>query len=87
MIRWQTILVVIIIIYFSFTFRADWLKYSELKKEYGRLSNKITEEKKLIVSLRKELRALKTDSYIEGVARKKLGLIKKGETAYKAIRR
>ena len=79
------ILFVLIIIYFIFLIRQDIIGNLELKREGQRVVKSIEWEEKLAKGLRSRLKQLETSGYIEELARTRLGLIKKGETAYKVI--
>lgn len=79
------ILFVLIIIYFIFLIRQDIIDNLELKREGQRVVQNIDREEKLAEKLQTRLKKLKSNSYIEELARTRLGLIKKGETAYKVI--
>jgi cell division protein FtsB len=79
------LLFVLIITYFIFVIRQDIIGNLELKREEQRAIKNIQQEEKLAQELEKKLKHLKNEEYIEKLARTRLGLIKKGETAYKVI--
>jgi cell division protein FtsB len=79
------ILFVLIIVYFIFLIRQDIIDNLELKREEQRVAVNIQKEEKLSKELQNKLKALKSSGYIERLARTRLGLIKKGEAAYKVI--
>ncbi len=67
-------------------FIPGFIKIQELKSKNKLLTTKITEVKKENLSLRKEVEKLKNDSvYLEGVARDKMGVVKKGEVVYRIV--
>ena len=75
----------LIIIYFIFLIRQDIIDNLELKREKQRVKVNLEQEEKLSEALRDRLGELKSENYIEKLARMRLGLIKKGETAYKVL--
>jgi cell division protein FtsB len=79
------ILFILAIIYFIFLIRQDIMDNLGLKREIVGISKELREQKKLANDLNHKLKALNTNSYIEELARTKLGMIKKGETPYKVI--
>ena len=79
------LLFILMTLYFIFTIRQDIIDNLELKREARRLDRSIEQEEKHNAELRAELRKLNDENYIEELARTRLGLVKKGETAYKVI--
>jgi len=79
------LLFVLMTLYFIFIIRQDIIDNLELKREVRRMDKSITLEEKLNAELRAELKKLKDKGYIEELARTRLGLVRKGETAYKVI--
>lgn len=73
------------VVYFIFLIRQDIIDNLELKKEKEETSRGFSQGEKTAVELKDRLGRLKSDDVIEELARTKLGLIKKGETAYKVI--
>lgn len=57
--------------------------YSELKDKEKDLDSQIKEEEKIQAGLNEKLELYKTDTYIEDIAREKLGYIKSNEIIYK----
>lgn len=82
----ETVIIAIVVLYFVFLIRQDWISSNELMLERGKLSRDIFVSEKRKAELKKEISLLNDDSYIELVARQKLGLIKKGEEPYKVVR-
>jgi cell division protein FtsB len=74
------------IAYFIFLIRQDIIDARELKGERDRLTAVLAREVKASAELDWRLRRLQNPDLIEELARIRLGLIKKGETAYKVIR-
>lgn len=85
--RLGLLLFVLIILYFIFLIRQDIIDHLELKREKQRVTKNLQAEERLAKELRIRLKELKSNNYIEKLARTRLGLIKKGETAYKVIGR
>lgn len=83
--RFGYILLALIILYFIFLIRQDIIDNLELKREERMGIKNMQQEENLAQELRIRLKALKSNNYIEKLARTRLGLIKKGETAYKVI--
>ncbi|KPJ69535.1 hypothetical protein AMJ44_03490 [candidate division WOR-1 bacterium DG_54_3] len=75
----------LIVIYFIFLIRQDIIDNLELKREEQRIRTNLELEEGLSKELGNRLKRLMSDNYIEELARTKMGLIKKGETAYKVI--
>ena len=75
-----------LVIYFIFLIRQDIIDYLGLKKEEQRISKKSSQEEKTNSGLKDRINRLKKEDLIEELARTRLGLIKKDETAYKVIR-
>ena len=80
------ILFFLAIIYFIFLIRQDIIDNLELKREITRVSASLEQQGQLAEKLRTRLAELKTNKHIEELARTRLGLIKKDETAYKVIK-
>jgi len=81
----QIIIFILGTAYFIFLIRQDIISMFELKKEEQSARKKMEFEEKRFVYLKDRLNRLKTDELIEEIARTRLGMIKKGETAYKVI--
>ena len=75
----------LIVIYFIFLIRQDIIDNLELKREEQRIRKNLELEEGLSGELENRLKKLKSNNYIEELARTRLGMIKKGETAYKVI--
>ena len=75
----------LVVLYFIFLIRQDIIGNLELQAEKNRLAASLKKEEQQAQLLTNRLAALKSDSYIEQLARTKLGYVKKGETAYKVI--
>lgn len=74
-----------IVLYFIFLIRQDIIDNLELKAEKSRLESDLRQEERKAKMLEQRVKVLQQDVYLEQLARTKLGLIKKGETAYKVI--
>ncbi len=68
------------------TFIPGFARLQELRVKNKQLEIQIKEIKKENLNLSKELNKLKTDDvYLEGVAREKMGVVKKGEVRYHIV--
>jgi cell division protein DivIC len=77
------LLVLLFLIYASYTLIVQQIKVHQLSSQEVELEEQIryaTEERD---ELKREIELLHTDSYIEKVARDELGLVKPGEFIYK----
>jgi cell division protein FtsB len=83
--RAALVLFLLIISYFIFLIRQDIIDNLDLKGEEQRAVSGIEQEVKLERELKERSKKLDTDKQIEALARTRLGLIKKGEKAYKVI--
>ena len=79
------VLFVLIVIYFIFLIRQDIISNLDLLAQERRLAKNIEQEEVLAQDLKTRLKSLNTPTDIEEIARTKLGLVKKGEVAYKVI--
>ena len=73
----------LLIIYFIFQIREDVLRFNELANDSVKFSQKLSEIKATNLDLIQRLAKLKQAYFIEELARERLNLVKKGETAYK----
>lgn len=55
-------------------------------KRYENITEQLVQEKKLNTELKLRIKELNTDSFVELLARKKLGLVMPGEVVYKIIK-
>jgi len=76
----------LLVIYFIFLIRQDIIDNLALGKEVQALAKKVEIEEKSETELKQRLARLNGDQLIEELARTRLGMVKKGETAYKVIR-
>lgn len=68
----------------SMVFLPGYIKLAKLREENSRLERRIEKLRDTNAKLKRELRLIAQDKeYIEGTAREKLGLTKKGEIIYK----
>ncbi|MDD5593760.1 MAG: septum formation initiator family protein [Candidatus Margulisbacteria bacterium] len=84
--RFGWLLFVLMVIYFIFLIRQDIIDNLELKKDRAAIQKSVETNKDSALGLNDRLARLKSDDLIEELARTKLGLIKKGETAYKVVK-
>lgn len=75
----------LMVIYFIFMIRQDIISNLELKKEAERAAAGVVREEQKIKEYQGRLKGMQQSDYVELLARGRLGLIKKGETAYKVI--
>ena len=78
-------LILILIFYIVFLFSDKYAKTIQVKEDIKRLESDIKELKQKNNNLSKEVESLKTDKYIEEVAREELGLTKPDEILIKGI--
>lgn len=71
------------LLYFIFLIRQDIIDNLDLRKETRAISGKIEQEEADSGRMGKRLARLQNDDLIEELARTRLGMIKKGEKAYK----
>ena len=81
-----SVLLLVVVLYFIVLIRTDWKVLLELHSQRTKLKHEIVRGKEEKAGLKKEISLLDTNSYIELLAREKLGLIKRGETAYKVVK-
>ena len=79
-------LFLLMVIYFIFLIRQDIIDNLDLKKDKASVIKSLEADKHLTLNLNDRLARLKSDDMMEEIARTKLGLVKKGETAYKVVR-
>jgi len=75
------ILFILLIIYFIFLIRQDIMDLRDLKSDQVRLKKNIVKEKQLTKQLKTRFKL----GNLEEFARTRLGMVKKGETAYKIV--
>ncbi len=80
------LLFIVMVVYFLFLIRQDIIDNLELKKEIVTAGRLVETDKNAVLAANDRLAHLKTDDMMEELARTKLGLIKKGETAYKVVK-
>lgn len=75
----------VLFVYFIFLIRQDIIDNIALKKEEREIAKKIEQEEASLARLKDLSSRIKEGDLVEEIARTRLGLIKKGETAYKVI--
>lgn len=75
----------LIVVYFLFTFAGNAIKAHQLNQQEGQLNAEIGSLQEKYQSLQALEQYLKSDEYIEEIAREQLGLVKPGETGIVAI--
>jgi len=78
-------LILVLIFYIVFLFSDKYAKTLQLKEDIKRLESDIKELKLKNKNLLEEVESLKTDKYIEKIAREELGLTKPDEILIKGI--
>ena len=76
---------ILLVIYFIFIIRQDIIGYLEMKKEFVSLGKKLAFAELSAAGFKDRMARVRNESLIEELARTRLGLIKKDETAYKVI--
>lgn len=79
------IVFVLLVLYFIFLIRQDIIDYFDLQREERRVLKNLKKEELVNQQLKRELQRAQGDQQIEKLARTRLMMIKKGETAYKVI--
>ncbi len=79
------VLFLAIIVSFVVIIKSDLGRFGSVDKENRRLRSESEEQDRASVYYKKRLLQLKNMQVIELLARKNMGLVKKGETAYKVI--
>ncbi len=73
------------VVYFLLLIRSDVMQNGRLVSERMAAEKSLERELELRKDLKIRLNGLKSDPYIERVAREKLGYVRQGETAFKVI--
>jgi cell division protein FtsB len=71
--------------YFGFLIRSDLIRNSALNDEKVTVTKNLGAEDARRSDLKNKLRMLNRSSYIEMLARKELGVVRRGEDPYKVI--
>lgn len=82
---WQ-IIIILLVVYFIFLIRQDIIDNLDLRADCDQTTKLLDQEQRLADRLADRLGRLKGSELIEEIARTDLGLIKKGETAFKVVR-
>ncbi len=75
-------LLIIVIIIFAFKLVSNIRKVNKMESELNNLQQQVQEELERNKELKKEIERVKSDDYIEKVARDELGLVKPGEILF-----
>jgi len=70
----------ILLLYMAVTFTFQFKKLAALQLDLETMQKQVTELQAKNTELREQLKQVQSDSYIEQIAREKLGLIRPGET-------
>jgi len=77
--RLPTILLLIILLYFIFSFGLQFNQLRVMQKELYGMRVQVETLQKKNAELKDQLKLIRTDAYIEQIAREKLGLVRSGE--------
>ncbi len=80
------ILVLLMVLYFILLLRSDWAVMTGLVSQKTAIEKEISASRAEKAALKKEIGLLDDPGYIELMAREKLGLVKRSETAFKVVR-
>ncbi len=83
--RFGWLAALLLALYFIFLIRQDIIDNLGLKKELRRAQKNLAQAEGLSAQMRRNWQLLKQDNFIEELARTRLGLVKKGEVAFKVI--
>jgi cell division protein FtsB len=85
--RFWNIVFVCAVLYFVLIIRNDMIQHERILADRSDMQKAIESEKIEKGSLKATMASLKKASYVEELARRDLGYVKKGETAYKVLDR
>ncbi|CCO08633.1 FtsB family cell division protein [Desulforamulus hydrothermalis] len=71
---------ILFVAYMIFSLGSQFKKLHDMQNSMELLQNQVQELKTRNAALREEIKLIKSDSYVEQVAREQLGLVKPGET-------
>jgi cell division protein FtsB len=81
--KWLSVLFIAFLLYFAVILINQQLTLRNLTQRRDELNNEIAHTESLNNQLKTQVELLQTDmDYIEGVARRELGLVREGETVY-----
>ncbi|HOV80316.1 MAG TPA: septum formation initiator family protein [Bacillota bacterium] len=78
--RLPALIALLILMYLAASFGNQFSRISSLQREIENIQQQVNELQQKNAALRQELQMVQSDSYIEKIAREKLGLVKPGET-------
>jgi len=84
-VRYDLLFLIIAIVISLAVIKRGLDRYDSLKDQEDRLVKEISSGEARKKALLSRLKELETDSHVEMVARRRLGYVKSGETAYKVI--
>ncbi|MFC1595977.1 septum formation initiator family protein [Candidatus Margulisiibacteriota bacterium] len=84
--RWGEYLILLLSIYILIISGQTISRTNAVKTEQLKLSERISTAQEKNTELNRITRVLNTNSYLENLARKKLGLVKSGEVVYKIVK-
>lgn len=79
-IKVPNIIIVIGVLFMIYSFGGQYIKMKSLQNEVKEIQNQMDDYRAKNVVLKKEIKRMQSDLYVERMAREKLGLIKQGET-------
>ena len=74
------IITLMVVGYLFFAFGNQFLKLNQMDQEVANIKNQINSLEAKNRDIKNEIRQLQSDTYVERIAREKLGLVKPGET-------
>jgi len=79
------LLLILLFLYFIFLIREDIIRLAEVKDRSKQINKLLQNEKERTIYLDGQIQKLKDSSFVEYLARYKLGLVKKGEILFKPV--
>lgn len=83
--RFWLLVFILAVVYFVVLIRNDLVRNSGLKEEKEKVTGSLSLERSRQESLKNRLKMLDKASYVEMLAREKLGVVERGEHPYKVI--
>lgn len=79
-IKVPNLIIIIGVLFMIYSFGGQYIKMRSLQNEVKGIKVQMEEYKSKNINLKKEIKRMQSDLYVERMAREKLGLIKQGET-------
>ncbi len=80
--KWLLLFLLGIILYSATVFASQQKDLNRVKKSIADIQAKIEEEDNLSLELQKQKKLIKSEQYIEQIARERLGMVKDGEKVF-----